>query len=229
MAVARVGGRLLRWSCRHCGIGGQTYAQELPQGWALRSPETPQGPRQRAPGVRNAPGLRFAPGSTGGRTDGPRLGFFASVPPQPRANTLVRCIWSEGYSKKGQDHARKCLKALLASAAASVRGQRAVPRSRGNMQYSVVQFPLLQHLAGMLGHGKRHRGLQSRPLWSGATLPALDGTWLNARTVARVRRWIAEHGSQHLLRSPQAPTRAARSGAISLVRPVARPQRSLPG
>jgi hypothetical protein len=51
------------------------------------------------------------------------------------------------------------------------RGHRAVPRSRRNMQYPVLQFPLLQHLAGMLGDGKRHRGLQSRPLRSGATLP----------------------------------------------------------
>jgi hypothetical protein len=50
------------------------------------------------------------------------------------------------------------------------------------MQYSVLQFPLLQHLAGMLGHGKRHRGLQSRPLWSGATLSAVGQTpWLIAR------------------------------------------------
>jgi hypothetical protein len=50
------------------------------------------------------------------------------------------------------------------------------------MQYSVLQFPLLQHLAGMLGHGKRHRGLQSRPLRSSATLPAVGRTpWLIAR------------------------------------------------
>ena len=61
------------------------------------------------------------------------------------------------------------------------------------MQYSVLQFPLLQHLAGMLGHGKRHRDLQSGPLRSGATLPAVGRTpWLTARTVARVRRWMTE-------------------------------------
>jgi hypothetical protein len=52
-----------------------------------------------------------------------------------------------------------------------VRGQRAVPRSRRNMQHPVLQFPLLHCLARMLGHRKRHRGLQSRSLWSGATLP----------------------------------------------------------
>src|SRR5580704_3525491 len=82
------------------------------------------------------------------------------------------------------------------------------------MQYSVLQFPLLQHLAGMLGHGKRHRGLQSRPLRSGATLPAVGRTpWLTARSVARVRNTFS---AVHRLQL------AARSGAISLVRPVAR-------
>jgi hypothetical protein len=52
----------------------------------------------------------------------------------------------------------------------------------------VLQFPLLQHLAGMLGHGKRHRGLQSRPLRSGATLPAVGRTpWLTAFESSRLR------------------------------------------
>jgi hypothetical protein len=169
-------------------------------------------------------------GSTGGRTDGPRLGFFASVPPQPRANTLVRCIWSEGYSKKGQDHARKCLKALLASAAASVRAASAPCPDPGaicniqcyNSPYCSIWRACWVTASGIGVCSPVHYGRAPR-------YPRLDGTWLNARTVARVRRWIAEHGSQHLLRSPQAPTRAARSGAISLVRPVARPQRSLPG
>jgi hypothetical protein len=44
------------------------------------------------------------------------------------------------------------------------------------MQHPVLQLPLLQHLARMLGNGKRHRGLQSRPLRSGATLPSMERT-----------------------------------------------------
>jgi hypothetical protein len=173
--------------------------------------------------VRPGAGLAAAP-------TGPRLGFFASVPPQPRANTLVRCIWSVGYSKKGQDDARNCLKALLASAAAGVRAASAPCPDPGaicniqcyNSPYCSIWRACWVTESGIGVCSPVHYGRAPR-------YPRLDGTWLNARTVARVRRWIAEHGSQHLLRSPQAPTRAARSGAISLVRPVARPQRSLPG
>jgi hypothetical protein len=83
----------------------------------------------------------------------------------------------------------------------------AVPRGRGNMQYPVLQFPLLHCLARMLGHGKRHRGLQSRSLRSGPTLPAIGRTpWLIAR------RGESCHSSP-------APSRPVDVGHLGRVRP----------
>jgi hypothetical protein len=110
-------------------------------------------------------------GSTGGRTDGPRLGFFASVPPQPQTNTRVRCIWSEGYSKKGQDHAQKCRKALLAlagmilaSAAASVRAASAPCPIQGQYAIFSATIPLIAAFGGHAG---------SRKAASGSAVPSI--------------------------------------------------------
>ncbi len=53
-------------------------------------------------------------------------------------------------------------------------GRFAVPRSGCSLQYPVLRR-LLQRLAGMLGHGNRHRRLQSGALRSGAAHPPLNG------------------------------------------------------
>jgi hypothetical protein len=59
----------------------------------------------------------------------------------------------------------------------------------------------------MLGHGKRHRGLQSRPLRSGVTLPAVGRTsWLVAR--------VDPPSQKKHRRGPKAQERPSQRGSI---------------
>jgi hypothetical protein len=60
---------------------------------------------------------------------------FASVPPQPWANMLGRCIRSKGHGKRGQDHATEVSDSVAGIGRHDLgligrqraRGQRAVP------------------------------------------------------------------------------------------------------
>jgi hypothetical protein len=56
MAVARVGGRLLGWSCRHCGIShGATYAPDCHGGNYPRTAAEAPGSGGRTDGLRTSP------------------------------------------------------------------------------------------------------------------------------------------------------------------------------
>jgi hypothetical protein len=83
MAVARVGGRLLGWSCRHCGIR------------ATRGQPMPHYPRTEAEGPRGAPvaaptGSARAPSGRGGRSSEMATGAVVGVGCDPGARVVAR-------------------------------------------------------------------------------------------------------------------------------------------